>query len=100
MEPAGAERHGRESPERVSQWERANQPPLLKLFQPARDFLGVLATVEGRYSEITFALRAKSGARCNDHIYFAQHSIEHLPARKPFGCSYPDVRRIRAAING
>ena len=28
MEPAGAERHGAEKPKGVSEWERANQPPL------------------------------------------------------------------------
>jgi hypothetical protein len=53
----------------------------LQFFQPARYFFRVLPAVECRNANVTFALRAKTGTRCDDDIQHPQHSIEHLPAR-------------------
>jgi hypothetical protein len=54
---------------------------LRQLFKPARDFFGVFAAVERRNPKVTFTLRPESGAGRYDHINFAQHPIEQLPAR-------------------
>jgi hypothetical protein len=52
----------------------AGEPPALlqisplQFLQPARDFLGVGAAVEGADAEIAFAFRAKTAAGRDDHV--------------------------------
>ena len=54
---------------RASRRSQAAMSILRHLFQAARHFFRVLAAVERRHSEITFALRAESCARCDHDVY-------------------------------
>src|ERR1039457_1232464 len=71
----------------------------LQFLQPARDFLRVGAAVERADAEITFALRAETGAGRDDHVRVAENSVERLPARDSPRRARPEVRRVHAAEN-
>src|SRR6266403_1565925 len=70
---------------------------LVEHFQTTSYFLGVLSAVECRNTKVTFSLRAKPATRRDHHVQLAQHSIEHLPARKSIRRFHPDVGRVYSA---
>src|SRR6516165_10972027 len=65
-----------------------------QLFQTPRHFLRIFPAVKRRDPKITFSLRAETRARRDDHIQFAQHPVEQLPACQTVRCFHPDVRRV------
>src|SRR5439155_20912249 len=69
--------------------------PLQRL-QAARDLLGVRPAVEGGDAEETFALRAETAPRSDDHVRFAQNPVERLPACDTIRRLHPEIRRVDA----